>query len=330
MKDIFKRLGTQIILLAISALAITVAVVLTVSLIMFQNYNDSIYYSKTDAGALNMYADGGIYGGYIIFPALEEPKDRSFEFKARSGYLVMNGNSRMPKQSVNAVLELGTVDKNQGFDTYQPMATIRLNALDPTQAATSKKNWKFSNYSLNLDAATVANKQMVLRLPEQSADTVYICIDDVKMGETKTFSMVAINSIVADGTSALVEWANIGGPWNLTIKNAAGQIIQQFSNLTATSQLVENLEPLTDYTALLEAVQVAGKGTYDVVSDQLAFRTQCLTLEPNVNGTDFVWNFDNAYDWEPNNILGGDAYDSLYYKPSCFNVGVTYRKPVNG
>ncbi len=295
-----------------------------------ENYTDSIYYSKTDAGALNMYADGGIYGGYIIFPALEEPKDRSFEFKARSGYLVMNGNSRMPKQSVNAVLELGTVDKNQGFDTYQPMATIRLNALDPTQAATSKKNWKYSNYSLNLDAATVANKQMVLRLPEQSADTVYICIDDVKMGETKTFSMVAINSIVADGTSALVEWANIGGPWNLTIKNASGQIIQQFSNLTATSQLVENLEPLTDYTALLEAVQVAGKGSYDVVSDQLAFRTQCLTLEPNVNGTDFVWNFDNAYDWEPNNILGGDAYDSLYYKPACFNVGVTYRKPVNG
>jgi len=53
-------------------------------------------------------------------------------------------------------------------------------------------------------------------------------------------------------------------------------------------------------------------------------------MEPNSGETDFVWDFDHSYDWEPNNILAGDAYDSLYYKPACFNVGITYRTPVNG
>lgn len=50
MKDLFKKLGTQIILLSIASLAITVAVVLTVSLIMFGSYNDSILVERSVVG----------------------------------------------------------------------------------------------------------------------------------------------------------------------------------------------------------------------------------------------------------------------------------------
>ena len=50
MKDLFKKLGTQIILLSIASLAITVAVVLTISLIMFGSYNDSILVERSVVG----------------------------------------------------------------------------------------------------------------------------------------------------------------------------------------------------------------------------------------------------------------------------------------
>lgn len=50
MKDLFKRLGTQIILLSIASLAVTVALVLTVSLIMFGSYNDSILVERSVIG----------------------------------------------------------------------------------------------------------------------------------------------------------------------------------------------------------------------------------------------------------------------------------------
>ncbi|MBR1832682.1 MAG: methyl-accepting chemotaxis protein [Ruminiclostridium sp.] len=50
MKDLFKRLGTQIILLSVASLAITVAIVLTVSLIMFGSYNDSILVERSVVG----------------------------------------------------------------------------------------------------------------------------------------------------------------------------------------------------------------------------------------------------------------------------------------
>ena len=50
MKDLFKKLGTQIILLSIASLAITVAIVLTVSLIMFGSYNDSILVERSVVG----------------------------------------------------------------------------------------------------------------------------------------------------------------------------------------------------------------------------------------------------------------------------------------
>ena len=50
MKNLFKRLGTQIILLSVAALSITVALVLTVSLVMFGQYNDSILVERSFVG----------------------------------------------------------------------------------------------------------------------------------------------------------------------------------------------------------------------------------------------------------------------------------------
>ena len=50
MKDLFKRLGTQIILITVAALAVTVALVLTVSLIMFSTYNDTILIDSSNVG----------------------------------------------------------------------------------------------------------------------------------------------------------------------------------------------------------------------------------------------------------------------------------------
>ena len=48
--SLFKRLGTQIILLSTAALAITVALVLTVSLILFGSYNDYILIDRAEVG----------------------------------------------------------------------------------------------------------------------------------------------------------------------------------------------------------------------------------------------------------------------------------------
>lgn len=50
MSNLFKRLGTQIILLSVASLAITVAIVLTVSLVIFGSYNDSILVERSVIG----------------------------------------------------------------------------------------------------------------------------------------------------------------------------------------------------------------------------------------------------------------------------------------
>ena len=282
-------------------------------------------YSRNGDGALLMYAQGNYHGGYIIFPEVGEAHDRSFAFKMRSGYL---NQDKYPRSSYDAIMEIGTVDKGKDFSTYQTLATIRVDKLNPSTAGKAKNNMLFSNYSLNLDSAMIATKQLVLHMPKQESDTAYLFIDDVALGAPKAFSLVALKNIVAEGTSAQVEWQNIGGPWNLYIKNTYGGVVAQYTNLTGvTSQLVEGLEPQTDYTAVLESV--AKGGTYDVTSDKQSFRTLCQALEPSAEGN-FVWNFDNAYEWEENDVLGDDQNDSLYFKPACFQTGITYRTPVNG
>ncbi len=50
MNDIFKRLGTKIILLTVAALAVTVAVVLTISMLMFSRFNDSVIKERASVG----------------------------------------------------------------------------------------------------------------------------------------------------------------------------------------------------------------------------------------------------------------------------------------
>ena len=47
-----------------------------------------------------------------------------------------------------------------------------------------------------------------------------------------------------------------------------------------------------------------------------------IGTDPDENRA-FVWDFDNSDEYEPNDILAGDAHDSLYLKPSCFQTGIT-------
>lgn len=294
-----------------------------------ESTSDNLY-SRTGDGALEMYAKGAVHGGYIIFPAVGEASDRSFEFKLRNGYL--DRNTMLPKNSEEAVVEIGTIGKDKDFGTYQTLATLRLEQLDPTkQGSVRSNNLHYKNYTLDLDSAAVATRQLVLYMPKQTADSVCLFVDDVVLGAPKGFSLVALKKVAAAGESALVEWQNIGGPWNLYIKDAAGQVVAQYLNLSGTtSQLVEDLLPQTDYTAVLEAASAPASAKNYVTSNSIAFRTFCRALEPDSHDHDFVWNFDNPYDWEANDILGKDANDSLYYKPSCFQVGITYDVPVNG
>ena len=285
-------------------------------------------YSREGTGALRMYGDVDMYGGYIIFPTINDPKARSFEFKVRQG--AVDASTKLPQSSFEGMFEIGTVEKDRSFETYESLATIHMSKLDPTKQANKKSKYLFSSYTLDLDATTMANKQVVIYLPKQTSDTVNLFFDEVNLGATKGFSLVGLNRVVTEGVNATVEWANIGGPWNLTIQDANGQTVREYLNLTATSQEVTDLDPRTNYTAVLSAASLPGGATDYVTSDKLSFRTLCPTMEPNVGGTDFVWDFDQPYDLEPSNIVAGDAYDELYLKPACFNVGLTYRTPVNG
>ncbi len=288
---------------------------------------EELWCARTGTGAMLLHADGNTYGGYVIFPSLGEPKDRSFSFKARPGYV--DGDSKLPKQTFPAQFEIGTIDKERGFETYQTLATLHLDKLNSTTKATAKNNQLFSNYSLDLDSATIATKQLVLYLPKQKGDTANVFFDDVALDASKGFSLVSLKKVTADGSSALVEWNAIGGPWNLYITTAAGVAVTQFLNLSTTSQLVENLNPQTEYIARLEAANVPTAAKSYVTTDKLAFHTLCLALEPDAQHA-FVWNFDNPNDWEKNDVLAGEAADSLYFKPACFTVGTTYDTPVNG
>ncbi len=285
-------------------------------------------YSRTADGAMLLYAKDGYYGSYVIFPSLGEPKARSFEFKVRPGY-VNKATDRLTA-STNGLLEIGLVDKDRDFSTYQSLASLQIAMPDVTVQPKSKNNYHFKNYNIDLDSATIADKQLVLHMPKQPSDSVYLFVDDASMNATKGFSLVAFKKIIADGSGALVEWQNIGGPWNLYIMTPEGDVVQQFLNLSGvTSQLVGDLEAQTNYVARLEAANVPNAAKNYVTTDTKPFRTLCRPQEPDKDGV-FAWNFDYAYDWEANDVLAGDIYDSLYLKPNCFQTGVTYDKPVNG
>lgn len=284
-------------------------------------------YSHTGKGAMLIYSTQDYYGGYVIFPAVEDANDRSFAFKLRPGYL--NANSMAPTVTYDGALEIGLIDKNTTFDTYEPIATIRVDKLGSTQTGREDNNYLYSYFTLDLDAATIADKQVVLHAPMQPEKISYLFIDDVTLDAPRGFSLVALNKVVADGESALVEWANVGGPWNLYIKNAEGAVVKQYLNLSnVTSQQVDGLEPRTDYTAVLEAVS-APQGTEFVTTATMRFTTECRMMEPDAEGA-FAWNFDDETEYEPNDVLAGTDADTAYFKPSCFHVGITYPIAANG
>ena len=286
----------------------------------------SYRYAHTGSGALSMTSSGNYHGAYVIFPAIDEAKARSFEFKVRPAYL--NAQTMQPAISGDALLEIGTVSKNMSFDTYESLVKVRIDQLDTKEVADEDNNYLFRSYTLDVDAAMMADKQLVLYTPKQPSLTTYLYFDDVTLGETKGYSLVSLDKVTPiSGASVLVEWQNVGGPWNLEIQDVNGDPVAQYNNLKATSQLVEGLSPSSDYTAVLTAASAPAKTDY-VVSSKLSFRTVCQAMEPDENGA-FSWDFDNEYAWEPNDVLSGSS-DSLYLKPSCFHVGVTYDNPMNG
>ena len=293
-----------------------------------QNIADSVNYSRTDNGALLMFSEEGYYGSYVIFPSIGVAQDRSFEFKVRPGY----HNKKIDRiaYATEGLIEIGTVENGRGFETYEALASIRINKPSTTTKPASKNNYLYTSYSLDLDSATIADKQIVLHMPKQPADSAFLLFDDVTLNAAKGFSLVALKKIVADGESALVEWANIGGPWNLYIETADGGMVQQFLNLSGvTSQVVEHLEPQTDYVARLERANAPAEAKNYVTTDHLAFRTLCQALDAKGNGM-FAWSFDDESEYELNDVLGGDVNDEFYLKPSCFQTGITYDKAVNG
>ncbi len=289
----------------------------------------SISYAHTDKGALNMYGANSYFGGYVMFPAIDEASDRSFELKIRPGY-VTSVNSK-PAASYDGVVEIGVADKNRDFENYEPIATIRMKALDPNAIASEQNDYLFSSYTLDLPQSTMADKQIVLRLPKQSSSTVSMYIDNVSLSESKGYSLVSIRSVEPTGEDATIVWDEIGGPWDLvitTVRNNVEEVVHEYTNLTTTSIVVDGLEPQTDYVATLKAAS-APKGTAYTFSTSYAFSTTCRTLEPDENGA-FYWSFDEPEGWEPNDVLAGSASDTAYLKPSCFNVGITYQNPSNG
>ena len=284
-------------------------------------------YAHTGTGALSMMSSANYNGAYVIFPAIAEPKARSFEFKVRPAYI--SAITMQPTVSGDAVLEIGTVEKNKNFDTYEPLVTLRIDQLDTKEVADEDNYYLYHYYTLDVDSTMMANKQLVLHTPKQPSMTTYLYFDDVTLGEEKGYSLVALDKVtVTSGTSAQVEWQNIGGPWNLEIRDAEGEPVAWYNNLTTTSQLVSGLSPSSDYTAVLTTMAAPDKTDY-VVSSKLSFRTICQTLEPDEQGA-FTWDFDNEYEREANDVLAGQPADSLYLKPSCFTVGITYDTPVNG
>ncbi|MCR5050115.1 MAG: hypothetical protein K6A36_03430 [Paludibacteraceae bacterium] len=283
-------------------------------------------YSYTNEGALLMHSSRNYNGGYIVFPAIEDAQDRSFEFKARPASI--NAETHMPETSANAILEIGLIDKNKDFDTYKLLATINLSRLDGSSEATQENEYLFGSYTLDLNAAIVASKQIVFHAPKQPQGISDIYIDDVTLGTSKGYSLVSFTRILEGNDNAKIEWANIGGPWDLFVMDAHNDTIARFNNLSSTSQVVEGLIPHSEYTAVLKAANVPSESGY-ITSATRVFQTTCPTQEANDDG-EFVWNFDDANDWVTGDILEGTPSDSLYLQPACFAVVTTNAAPANG
>ena len=291
-----------------------------------ENTTSSLY-AHTGKGALAINASGSYFGEYIIFPAVDKAAARSFELKLRPGYLL--ASTKQATSSSDGILEIGTINKNKTYDSYERLATIRVKAVDGSAKADSTNNYLFYNYAIDLDAELVSQKQIVLHAPQQPDLSSLMFIDEVKLDKTKGFSLVSLKKVTPGSTFATVEWDSIGGPWNLFIKSAAGDTVAQYLNLANASHVVENLTPRTEYTALLSAATIEEGAANYTMTTEMSFTTTCQVMEPDSHG-EFVWDFDDPYEWEANDVLAGVAADTLYKKPNCFHVGITYETPTNG
>ena len=294
-----------------------------------ENTNTAVY-AHTGKGALCMYSAGNYHGGYVIFPEIDHAAERAFGFKVRAGYL--NTTKMQATSSFESVLEIGTIDKNSNFDTYEVLAYVRLDSLLSSQMGEEDNNWLYQYFTMNIDSATIADKQLVLHAPQQPSAVSYIYVDDVQLGSArKGVSLVSLNKITADGESATIEFAPFGAPWNLYITrlDEQGQIVPvaEYFDISETPFVVDDLEQRMDYTAILESAHVSD--TSYVTTTHLNFRTACRAIEPNNLG-EFAWDFDDPYEWEANDVLQGIPADTAYFKPACFHVGVTYNVPVDG
>lgn len=281
--------------------------------------------SKTNIGALCMYATTSYYGAYIIFPSITEPKDRSFSFKMRPGYL---SEKTMKVSTTYATrIQVGTIDKGEGFETFQPLAEIEQDVLKKTIVATEANNFLYTNYTLDVDSATLADKQIVIYQPEPPT-TSYAYIDNVELGEAKGFGLVSILGINRKATEAEIIWGNIDGPWNLVLTTynettKETDTVATYTNLNKTSLVVTGLQPQTTYGVTLSPVNAPENSSYELISTK-TFTTPCLPIEPNAKG-EFFWDFNNPAEWEQSDVIvGNDAKDTAYYKPECFTTATTY------
>lgn len=282
--------------------------------------------------ALRFYAykssSSNYYGGYVVFPGIVEAKARSFEFKARNAYMTLS--TMKTSTTYPGYLYVGTIEKGKGFETFEKVGEIYLPMYDADKkkiVASAENDYLFENYTLDFDSATMADRQVVLYLPEvdlkmgSAYNMTYV--DNVILGEPKGYGMVSINKVVAESTQATVILDKIGGPWNLYILNEA-DTVAKFENTTETNILVTGLNPQTAYKAILVAAN-APENTKYVISAEKEFKTPCLPLEANADG-EFFWNFNDKSEWEQSDVLVGNntVTDSAYFKPGCFTIGTTY------
>jgi len=273
-------------------------------------------------------ATSSYYGQYVIMPALNDAKDRSFEFQFRNGYSYISSGKYIVTTSYDVSIEVGTVDKFKGMETYQKLATISRPALPSNTEATEANDWQWWSYTLDLDSATIADKQIVFYQAEKPKESNYPYFDNVKMGAPKGFGLVSLDKVLVEATEAIVSWENLGGPWNLYIthyneKTKKNDTIASYLNIDqAIQQTVTGLTPQTKYTVSLVAAN-APKGTKYHVSDSRDFRTPCLPMEADAKG-EYFWDFDDPNEVEPNDILAGAATDTAYLKPTCFTTATNY------
>lgn len=295
-----------------------------------ENSTSAIYaYGPADGslgkGGMRWQSTTSYWGAYVVFPALEEAKNRSFEFKLRSGYLTLS--TMLASTTADVKVEVGTIEKYKGYETYEALATISMKALNKEISGDASNDWLWESYTLDIDSQTIANKQMVLRMPEPEV-SCYAYIDNVALTEAKGYSMVAIENVEFDYAKANVSWSNIGAPWNLYVTTKNGNkvdTVASYLNITdVTSKEITGLVPQTDYQIVLESAN-APKDTKFEIADTYEFTTFCAPIEPNAKG-EFFWNFNDPTEWEQSDVIvgNGTVTDSAYFKPGCFFTGTTY------